>query len=289
MRRNTSVLSQLLVIGLIILNGFAAKESAAQVRGLNQFDLAEDNRPFDFSDRYYEENGVNPALIVNRRNGDDKLSVFDFTNDPRFRNIRIIGTFPAYDRDGNILYWNYYGDLYKESFTENRAGDEAMDLANRYPIFTFPSQTVKTGERQAAIIETDDAYFEKNVLGLSIFITVEYTDKIHTDEGKKILAELAKKNGLSLDETPIIKTTGEINFLWRMELVKQTIRGTNDRSRPPFTIAKVLTNLQKSAVAPDAFLIYVTQTGTNKPLPAEESFVTNFECLQKENEFCSEK
>ena len=53
-----------------------------------------------------------------------------------------------------------------------------MDLANRYPIFTFPSQTVKNGERQAAIIETDDAYFEKNVLGLSIFITVEFTDKI---------------------------------------------------------------------------------------------------------------
>ena len=289
MRRNTSFLSQILVIGIIILNGFAAIESSAQIKGFNQFDLAEDNRPFDFSDRYYEENGVNPALIVNRRNGDDKLSVFDFTDDPRLRNIRIIGTFPAYDRDGNILYWNYYGDLYKESFTENRAGDEAMDLANHYPIFTFPSQTSKTGERQAAIIETDDGYFEKNVLGLGVYVSVEYTDKIYTKEGQEILEEIAKKNGLSRDGTPIIRTTGEINFLWRMELVKQTIRGTNDKSRPPFAIAKTLTNLQKSAVAPDAFLLYVTRPDANKPLPTEEFFVTNFECLQQENEFCSTK
>jgi hypothetical protein len=288
MKKYFAVLSQILVIGLIILNGFAAKESAAQVKGLNQFDLAEDNRPFDFSDKYYEENGVNPALIVNRRNGADKLSVFDFTRDPRFRNVRITGTFPAYDRDGNILYWNYYGDLYKESFIENRAGDEAMAQANRYPIFTFPSETA-VGDRQAVLIETDDAYFEKNVLGLGVYVSVEYTDKIHTTEGKQILDELADKNGLSLDGTPIIKTTNEINFLWRMELVKQTIRGTNDKSRPPFVIAKILDNLQKSAIAPDAFLLFVNQPGTIKPLPAEEFFVTNFECLQKENEFCSAK
>lgn len=289
MKRYTSVLSQILVIGLIILNGFAANQSAAQVKDFNQFDIAEDHRPFDFSDKFYEENGVEPALIVNRRNGADKLSVFDFTQDPRFRNVRIIGTFPAYDRNGNILYWNHYGDLYKESFVQNRAGDEAMNQANRYPIFTFPSESVKNGFRQAAIIETGDAYFEKNVLGLGVYISVDYTEKIHTKEGQMILEELAKKNGLSLDGTPIIRTTGELNYLFRMEMTKQTIRGTNDKSRPPFAIAKVLENPQKSAIAPDAFLLFVNQPGTTKPLPAEEFFVTNFGCLQKENDFCSAK
>ena len=93
MKKCTASLSQLLVIGLIILNGFAAKESAAQIKGFNQFDLAEDNRPFDFSDKFYEENGVNPALIVNRRNGDDKLFSFRFYKRsafPKYSNYRNI-------------------------------------------------------------------------------------------------------------------------------------------------------------------------------------------------------
>ncbi|MGI9055258.1 MAG: hypothetical protein ACR2F2_05590 [Pyrinomonadaceae bacterium] len=78
-------------------------------------------------------------------------------------------------------------------------------------------------------------------------------------------------------------------FVVSLELVKQTIRGTNDKSRPPFAIAKILDNLPKGAITPDAFLLYVTQPNTNKPLPAEEFFVTNFECLQRENDFCSTK
>ena len=177
MKKYTAILSQLLVIGLVILNGFAARESAAQYKGSDQLGVIEEVRPFDFSDQFYKTNGVDPSMIIDRRNGADKLSVIDFVNDRRYRNVRITGTFPAYDRDGNILYWNHYGDLYDESFVQEPTGKEAISIANRYPIFTFPSETVKHSDRQAVLIEVDDAYFEKNVLGLGVFIAVEFTEQ----------------------------------------------------------------------------------------------------------------
>jgi hypothetical protein len=287
MKKSTSVLSYVLVLGAIILSGFAA--AGAQDKGFYRTDLAADFRPFDFSNKFYEENGVDPALIVGRRSGDDKLSVFDFTRDERFRSVRITGTFPAYDRDGKILFFNHYGDLFEESFVRNDKGARAQALANRYPIFAFPSQTGQTFDRQAVVIETDAAYFEKNALGLSVYVDVEYTDKVNSEEGRTVLEELAKKNGLSADGTPIIRTIKELNDLTRRGLVKQTIRGTLDKSRPAFAVARVIEHPQKSAIAPDAFLLYVARPGTTKPLPAEEFFLDNFECLQRQNTFCSAK
>ncbi len=289
MNKYFTVLSHMLVTGAIILTSFAAALSAAPNNNFSEKGFTEDNRPFDFSDEFYKENGVSPTSIINRVNGADKLSVFDFTNDPRYRNVRIIGTFPAYDRDGNILYWNHYGDLYEDAFSETPNGTNPLEIANRYPIYVFPSETVKDSNRQAVIIENDEGYFEKNVLGLGVIVTVEFTDRIHTKEGQEVAKALAEKNGLSLDGTPIIREVKELNDLTRREFVRQTIRGANNKSHPPFKIAKIIDNLHKSAIAPDAFLLYVTRQDSNKPLPAEEYFVTNFECLQAESEFCSAK
>jgi hypothetical protein len=139
-------------------------------------DLSEELRPFDFSDKYYEENGIYAFTLIDRKNGADGQSVFEATNDPRFTNVRIIATLPAYSADGASLYWNYYGGVTKDSF----ASGDAVDNAYANPMYVFPSSTIKGTDRQAALIHMSDSYWEKNPLGLAAVYLVEYTDMIHT-------------------------------------------------------------------------------------------------------------
>ena len=59
--------------------------------------FAQDFRPFDFSDKYYYVNGVLTDTLIGRKNGADGESVFDWTYDRRYSNVRITATLPAYD------------------------------------------------------------------------------------------------------------------------------------------------------------------------------------------------
>lgn len=57
-------------------------------------------------------------------------------------------------------------------------------------------------------------YFSNNPLGLWVHVFVSYTDKaFNTPEGREALAELADRNGLALDGTPIIATLSELEDL----------------------------------------------------------------------------
>ena len=288
MKKYTAILSQFLVVGIFIFSGFAAGKIAAQDLFSVQTEAVEEVRPFDFSDKFYRTNGIEPSMIINRRTGADDFSVIDFIKDDRFRGVRITGTYPAYDPSGNILYWNHYGDLYEESFTQDREGNAAKETANYYPIFKFPSETVKNYERQAALIAFDENYFEKNPLGLGVIVEVEFTELVRTKEGRIILEAIARENGLSLDGTPIIKRMKEMNYLARRGLIRQTVRGTNDKSETPFVIAKVLDNVERGAISPDSFLTFVRQPNSTLPLPAEEDIVSNFECL-KDKDSCGKE
>lgn len=274
----------ILIKNLILISIFAAfgcMTTAAQSSAgfaLAEPAIADSERPFDFTDKFYYLNGVEPNLISNRVTGMDKFSVIDKTENENRRNVRIRATMPAYNYDGSILYWNLYGELFEKSFVQNEIGREALATANRFPIFVFPSTTEKEVNRQAALIEVREGYFEKNPLGLGVVVEVEYTLQAASDDSG-ILKEMANRNGVSLDGTPIIKTIDELNLLTAMQLVTQKIKGLDNPDEPSYVIAKVIANPEKSAIAPDAFLIYTAYTG-GKPLEAEEVFIKNFDYLK---------
>ena len=59
--------------------------------------LASEVRPFDFSDKYYNANGVIPEMLIGRKNGADGESVFDSASERKYNNVRITATLPAYN------------------------------------------------------------------------------------------------------------------------------------------------------------------------------------------------
>lgn len=246
----------------------------------------EDKRPFDFADKLYESNGVFGPLMADRRNGADGSSVFDYTADPNRRQVRVTATMPAYGPDGGMVFWNMYGEFGKEAFTPNESGDNAYINALRHPVYMFPSETVKHSMRQAALIETDDAYLAKNPLGLGVIIDVEFTAEIHSKVGQRVVADMIARNGASLDGTPIIRTVEEMNTLRRLQLIRTTFRGEEQGLEAVYLAARILLDPTRGAIAPDAFLKFV-QTPTGDPLVAEMQFLEMFECLQAEGRTCS--
>jgi hypothetical protein len=236
-------------------------------------------RPFDFTDKYYSTHGVETAFIINRRNGSDGESVIDFAGDEIYSSVRILATRPAYAYDGSPIYWNLYGEFFKEAFKPGPEGEQARTLAESFPIYIFPSATAKNQERQAAVIENIEGYFDKNVLGLGIVKVVQYTGT-GTREDKVFLQEIANRNGLSLDGTPIIRTKSEIHALLRRNLITVKVRGTDsDPGRAPFAVAKIIQYPDSGAIAPDAFLMHARQRN-GEPLPSERFFVADFECFK---------
>jgi hypothetical protein len=248
--------------------------------------LAEEIRPFDFNSRYYFDNGVEPSLIVNRRDGNDKYSVIDNTDDERFRDVRITAVFPAYNQNGDLIYWNLYGELYKHSFRRDLAGEAALTAAEYFPMYVFPSDYVRDRQRQANVIDLKDTYFEKNPLGLSVQVEVRFTGLASSSiDGEKELALLAERNGRSLDGTPIIKTVEEIQDLTRKGLVTQTIKGLANPSVPSYVVGKVIQKPEAGAITPDAFLITVQQEDGER-FHADSAFIRQFNCL-KDSTICS--
>lgn len=278
MKRNYVYALNFALVCAIVLIGVVSAFSQKSVSGAGLF--SEELRPFDFSDKYYYSNGVEPAYIVNRRDGMDRESVFDTTNDPRFRNVRVLSVYPAYNQDGKVLYWNLYGEVFKEGFLNDADGDRAIELAHLYPLYIFPSASGKTVFRQAHLINLRDGYFEKNYLGLSVQVVIEFTDRINTKDGQREMAALGARNGFSIDGTPIIKTALEIEDLTQKNYITQKIKGLDNPAEPSYAVAKVLQNPERGAITPDAFLL------NNLGLKAEQNFIEQFECLQKKGNWC---
>jgi hypothetical protein len=99
------------------------------------------------------------------------------------------------------------------------------------------------------------------------------------------MEEIGKRNGLSLDGTPILRTAKEIYEMTRLGMVKQSVRGMDGTGGSPFVIAKVIQDPTLGAITPDAFLIYVAGRD-GRPLEAEKGFKDAFDCLQLSGRFC---
>jgi hypothetical protein len=241
--------------------------------------LSEEVRPFDFSNDYYKTNGLIAETLTDRKTGVDGKSVFDSSADPRFSNIRITETLPAYSADGSPIFWNYYGTATKDSFMPDATGAAAVIVAKNYPLFIFPSSMLRGIDRQAALIPVDSDYFVTNPIGIARRILVEFNDRI-SRSGQKTLNLLTQQNGTSIDGTPIIRTSEELGNLIADGLV--TLR---EDENAPYAVAKVMQYPQLGSITPDAFLVYVRQVD-GQPLTAERHFVTQFQCLQNGSRTC---
>ena len=243
------------------------------------------DRLFDFNDAWYQRNGVNPLAINGRRNGIDGRSVLD--NRPPFplqqRGVRATLTLTAYNQSGAPQFWTVMGDVNASGFTANSAGRNAKAIADSMPLYVFPRRDqpnpVTLGaNRQSDIADMRNGYFSNNPLGLWLHVWISYTDRaFNTTDGRKALDDLSRRNGLSLDGTPIIKTLSELENLLSKGYAQKTFRNQDGSQGPMYGICPVIKDPTNGGIAPDAFLADVRRAdGT----PLEPQFSRNFVSLQ---------
>jgi hypothetical protein len=230
---------------LVLLSVVFAASVAIAIPRENQ-----NSPPFDFSDAYYLSNGINPANILSRVDGtcpaNDKpaCSVVDNSNtDPNRRNIRVRSTTGGFDHEGNPLYYNIFGMVMPNTFTNDAAGQKAMATANFFSAYIFPKANGDplspdlSNRRQDNVFDTRNGYFVANPLGLWTAVFVSYTpDAFNTAKGQATLAALASKNGTDLDGTPLITQAIEVDDLEKKGLVETRTRALNGTQGFPWII-----------------------------------------------------
>ncbi len=270
----------------VAMAGLALAGTAPSVAG--GVDATGDKQPiFDFTDAYYLANGVKPTELAFRPTGNDPISVVDDAPASHLRDVRMKLTLPAYDHSGHRVFFTVLGDLTPNAFTANAAGRAARKLAEASPVYVFP---VRGGEptgvgnnRQADMVDMRHGYFSNNPLGIWVHIFVNWTPRaFSTAAGRAALDKMAKRNGLALDGTPIIKTLSDLDTMTKAGYVTQTKRATTETGR--YFICPVYKDPRDGAIAEDAFLANVRRTdGT--PLPAEQGFVRDFASLQETGDY----
>jgi hypothetical protein len=250
--------------------------------------------PHDFIDKFYMLNGVSANYIMGRRTGYDFLSVIDWSSNPYHTDVRILATLPAYGANGEILFFSPLGEINDSGFTEDQIGKEARAIADTYPIYVFPANNSDSfafgTSRQAALMDAEA--FNWNMdgypVGLRSIMLVNYTPKAFTEEGFEMMDFMFKKNGKSLDGTPLIRSMEDLTTLAKFDLVSMEKRVLWDDTNfaGTYSLSPIIYQPVKGVIAPDAFLITVTQKG--EPLPDEMRFVSEFNCLRKGGNWCSE-
>lgn len=272
----------LLAIGVLIVTANAQRTSSSK---LDSGIFIAEKRPFDYSDDYYAVNGIIASAMADRRSGSDGWSVVEDIYDEKFRSVRVLAVKPAYGAAGELLFLVPRGELFREAFSNDPKGESALTNAKSYPVYMFPSVTNLISDRQASLVETDADYTEKNPIGLGLAILVTYTAEAETESSKKLLEELAMRNGISLDGTPIIKTAREVSMLTRLGIVRQSVRGSDDPTLAPYIVARIIDEPAGGTISPDAFLLNVKQAN-GRPLKGEAKHLEYFNCLQSGERKC---
>lgn len=272
-----------LVAGAVAANAAPTALAAPPAPRIEHDDEPGDRFPlFDFTDKYYRNNGVDPAKLANRRTGEDGLSVPDKSPDRQHRDVRSLFTIPSYDPSGDTFFFTVLADLAPDPFTANRKGREARKLAEGSPVYVFPSvkgDPLGVGTpRQADMVDTRHGYFSNNPLGLWVHVFVSYTDKaLTTTAGRDALAELAGRNGQDADGTPLITSLSDLEHLKEDGLVTFRKRPLTDVGR--YFVCPAYKDPRDGGIAKDAVPFYTTLKD-GSVLPAEQHFVRDFESLR---------
>ena len=262
------------LIAFALFFTFLVSDCPAQLRMFSR-DLRAELRPFDFTDKYYSANGVDSRFVRSRRDGTDGMSVFDYSEVPYYRNVRVTATWPAYAPDGSVLFWNLFAEFDKDAVIIGPEGYRALDVAQAFPMFVFPSNELPDSDRQSPMIRINDGYFEKNPLGVAVVYSVVFTELANTDKGQAIMKLLETRNGLSVDGTPIIRTAAELDELRDLGVVDIRVR----QNGTPFIVGKVMRYANVGGITPDSYLVTVKRKD-GSPLPSESIFIKKFECLK---------
>jgi hypothetical protein len=179
-----------------------------------------EDRLYDFTDTYYLQNGVDPALIAGRAQANGTT----FVNTPPVnwfqRNVRALRTTGGWTDNGSPIYFAVMGGLSANSFTNNSAGRDAKEIADRSAEFIFPKMGTNPvglgAPRQPFMLDRSGGYFSNNPLGLWIHVFVNFTgEAFKTRGGIRALSDLGRRNGYALDGTPVIRTKSEIMNLYQ--------------------------------------------------------------------------
>lgn len=285
-----NMIARTIVFGLIFV---ALIGSASAQKRSPAVSLWEDTamNPHDFTNDYYEMNGVVGKTILDRRDGSDGLSIFGASSNPFHTNIRVIATIPAYDQNGDIVFWYPLGEIPEYGFTEDKNGFDAREMARNFPIYIFPHSKIQdsrlfTNTRQAALMDNSWSIVtsqDMNFLGFREILFVTFTEKAFTEEGAEMMNYMEKKNGLGADDTPILKTIDDLRTMMKYELI---VASPIKRIGGAYAVAPMIADPTNGAIAKDAFLWFATKDGT--PLPTEHMFALQFDCLQKTGNWCKE-
>ncbi len=205
--------------GLLILGAaFVALQPGATAQKGFPFDT-----PFDFNDKFYRQNGVEPDLFEEGTHvtPDSPNATSGKSKDKTRNKTRILEVNGGYDSVGALLYYPAPPAFVPaEAFLDNEKGEAALEIANKFRAFIFPKakglplSPAPPNRRQDNMFDTSSGYLTVNPLGLWRITFPAYTDAaLNTPEGQAKLAELESRNGLDLDGTPIIKRLSEINEL----------------------------------------------------------------------------
>src|SRR5262249_23150605 len=121
--------------------------------------------PFDFSNSFYLANGIDPSKILNRVGTSTSASAFVVDNsntDPTRTNIRITETTGGFKRDGNVLYYTINGFVNPATFTNNAAGQKAMQIAESFEAYIFPKASGDPLSPALANRRQDNVFDTKN-------------------------------------------------------------------------------------------------------------------------------
>jgi hydrogenase maturation factor len=210
--------------------------------------------------------------------------VSDTPNFPFQRPVRALLTLPNYDHSGNAWFFTVLAGFNVNAFTSDAAGQRARQIADRSPEYVFP----RTGTdplglgalRQSVMLDMRNGYFSNNKLGLWIHVWVGYTAKaLNTAEGRKMMNDLAQRNGRDLDGTAIIASVSEIDNLFSKGFITKKSRPLSDPLR--YAVCPVIKDPRDGGIAKDQFLAI-----TRKPdgTALEPAFLENFNSLQTTGE-----
>jgi len=212
--------------------------------------------PFDFTDQYYLDHGINPANILQRVGTSTNNSLNwaicqpgDPTPCPNLDQNRnqtqVLQTTSGFAFDGSILYYSIMGFVTPSTFNTDSSGDGARQIANRRMAFIFPKRQsdgtyilspALGNRRQDNLFDTSGGYLGEDPLGLWILEFVEFTPFGASPAGQQILAPFAQMNGVGTDGTPVITTLADINSLVNQGVFKLVTRNLDGSQGFPWVI-----------------------------------------------------